>query len=93
MNHIKGVGEPIKTKDIFDFIYSHGYIRNPSYAAGDVADDAGIDDDGISSVTGGTGAIKRATDYQFYATCVTSVASQQVRTTRSLNMKTLWTMP
>ena len=70
MNRIKGVGEPIKTKDIFDFIYPNGYVRNPSYAAGDVGDDAGIDDDAISSVTGGTGAMKRAiTDYQFYATC------------------------
>ena len=40
---VKGVGDPIQTKDIFDFIYSHGYIANPSY------DDAGTDNDAMST--------------------------------------------
>ena len=62
MERVRGrVGEPIRTKDIFDFIYPHGYIANPSF------DDAGTDDDAMSSVTGGV--TKRATEYPFYVAC------------------------
>ena len=67
MDRVKGVDEPIRTKDIFDFIYPSGYMINPYYNA-DFAvteDDA---DDAISSITGGSPR-KRATEYPYHVLC------------------------
>ena len=62
---VKGVGEPIETKDLFDFIYPDGYIINPLFNADvDSADYDGTDDDGISTVMG----MVTWKQYQYYVT-------------------------
>lgn len=73
-NRVKGVEEPVETKDIFDFLYPHGFLDNPDYVDkqkkknNNDNDDNDDDDDDVSSLT----ASKSKRDLSvkpFFVTC------------------------